>query len=120
LSNYGALLSAIQRYIIRITDSVVKLIAKLTPFICIGFTSAYSARHIENFEDVFSSTISVGVACGTYGGQDCCIQGWWGHPSIGKPKSRWKIIFKWIFKKWDAEAWIGLFCLRIGTGGGHL
>jgi len=24
---------------------------------------------------------------------------------------------KWIFEKWDGEAWIGLISLRIGTGG---
>jgi len=23
-------------------------------------------------------------------------------------------------RKWDVEAWTGLFWLRIGTGGGHL
>jgi hypothetical protein len=30
------------------------------------------------------------------------------------------IILKWIFKKWDREAWIGFILLRIGTGGGRL
>jgi hypothetical protein len=25
------------------------------------------------------------------------------------------IILKWIFKKWDGEAWTGLISLRIGT-----
>ena len=28
-----------------------------------------------------------------------------------------RIILKWIFKKWDEEAWTELICLRIGTGG---
>jgi hypothetical protein len=28
-------------------------------------------------------------------------------------------ILKWIFKKWDEEAWSGLIWLRIGTGGGR-
>ena len=28
-----------------------------------------------------------------------------------------RIILKWIFKKWDEEAWTGLIWLRIGTGG---
>jgi hypothetical protein len=27
------------------------------------------------------------------------------------------VILKWIFKKWDGEAWTGLMWLRIGTGG---
>jgi len=30
-----------------------------------------------------------------------------------------RIILKWIFKKWDGEAWTGLIRLRIGTDGGH-
>jgi len=29
-------------------------------------------------------------------------------------------ILKWIFKKWDGGAWIGLMWLRIGTGEGSL
>jgi len=29
------------------------------------------------------------------------------------------IILKWIFKKWDGDAWPGLLWLRIGTGGGR-
>jgi hypothetical protein len=28
-----------------------------------------------------------------------------------------RIILKWIFKKWDEEAWTGSIWLRIGTGG---
>jgi hypothetical protein len=31
-----------------------------------------------------------------------------------------RIILKWFFKKWDWEAWTGLICIRIGTGGGLL
>jgi len=31
-----------------------------------------------------------------------------------------KIIFKWVYRKWDGEAWTGLFWLRIGTVGGRL
>jgi hypothetical protein len=31
-----------------------------------------------------------------------------------------RIILRWIFRKWDRREWIGLICLRIGTGGGHL
>jgi hypothetical protein len=36
---------------------------------------------------------------------------------LGKPRHRWKIIFKWIFKKWDGEAWTRLIRLGIGKGG---
>ena len=31
-----------------------------------------------------------------------------------------RIILRWIFRKWDVDAWIGSSCLRIGTGGGHV
>jgi hypothetical protein len=30
------------------------------------------------------------------------------------------IILKYIFKKWDGEAWTGLIWLRVGKGGGRL
>jgi hypothetical protein len=33
---------------------------------------------------------------------------------------RRRIILKWIFRKWDGEAWTELIWLRIGTGGGPL
>jgi hypothetical protein len=31
-----------------------------------------------------------------------------------------RIILRWIFRRWDLEAWTGSMWLRIGTGGGHL
>jgi hypothetical protein len=31
-----------------------------------------------------------------------------------------RIILKWIFKRWDWEAWAGLLWLRTGTFGGRL
>ena len=31
-----------------------------------------------------------------------------------------RIILRWIFRKWDVEAWTGSSCLRIGTVGGHV
>ena len=30
----------------------------------------------------------------------------------------WRIILKWVFKKWDGS-WAGLIWLVIGTGGGR-
>jgi hypothetical protein len=38
---------------------------------------------------------------------------------LGRPRCRWGIILKWIFKKLDG-AWTGLSWRRIGTGGGLL
>ena len=31
-----------------------------------------------------------------------------------------RIMLKWIFKTWNAEAWTGLIWPRTGTGGGRL
>ena len=31
-----------------------------------------------------------------------------------------RIILRWVPRKWDLGAWIGLIWLRIGTDGGHL
>ena len=39
----------------------------------------------------------------------------WGHPSLD-----WKIIMRWIFRKWEVSVWTGSGWLRIGTAGGHL
>ena len=40
-----------------------------------------------------------------------------GKRPLGRPG---RIILRWIFRKWDGEAWTGLIWLRIGTGGRHL
>jgi hypothetical protein len=49
---------------------------------------------------------------------------WWGDlkegDHLGDPAVGWRIILKWIFKKWDGGAWTGLSWLRIGTGSGLL
>jgi hypothetical protein len=43
-----------------------------------------------------------------------------GRRPLERPRHRWRIILKWIFKKWDGGTWSGLIWLRIGTGGGLL
>jgi len=40
-----------------------------------------------------------------------------GKRPLGRPRHRWKIILKWIFKKCVGEAWTRLIRLRIGKGG---
>jgi hypothetical protein len=32
----------------------------------------------------------------------------------------WRIILRWILRNWDVEFWTGSSWLRIGTGGRHL
>ena len=39
---------------------------------------------------------------------------------LGRPRHKWKIIFRWIFRKWNVGVWTGSRWVRIGTGGGHL
>ena len=36
------------------------------------------------------------------------------------PVADWRIILRWIYKKWDVGVWAELIWSRIGTGGGHL
>jgi hypothetical protein len=49
---------------------------------------------------------------------------WWGNlrekDHLEDPGVDVRIILRWIFRKWNGGAWIGLIWLRIGTGGGHL
>jgi hypothetical protein len=67
----------------------------------------------------------MGRTCGTYGGEERCIQGFSGE--IRGKETIWKtdvldgrIILKWIFEKLGVGAQTGLIWLRIGTGGGLL
>jgi hypothetical protein len=43
-----------------------------------------------------------------------------GKRPLGRPRHRWGIILRWIFRKWDVGLWTGSVWLRIRTGGGHL
>jgi hypothetical protein len=49
---------------------------------------------------------------------------WVGKPEgkrpLEKPRRRWEIIVRWIFRKWDVRVWTGSSWLRTRTGGGHL
>jgi hypothetical protein len=39
---------------------------------------------------------------------------------LGEPDVDGKMIFRWIFRKWDVGVWTGSSWLRIGKGAGHL
>ena len=43
-----------------------------------------------------------------------------GKKPLGRPRRRWGIILRWIFRKWEVVVGTGWSWLRIGTGGGHL
>jgi len=37
-----------------------------------------------------------------------------------RPRCRWRITLRWIFRKWDVGSWNELIWPRIETGGGLL
>ena len=37
-----------------------------------------------------------------------------------RPRRRWEIILRWIFRKWDVRAWTGSIWLSIETCGENL
>jgi len=49
---------------------------------------------------------------------------WWGNMRdrnyLEDPGTNWRIILRWIFRKWEVGARTGSVWLRIGTGGRHL
>jgi hypothetical protein len=55
------------------------------------------------------------VFCCHYYNKNLRERDYGGHPGIDG-----RIIFRWIFRKWDVGVWTGLSWLRIGTDGGHL
>ena len=44
----------------------------------------------------------------------------WGLEHLKDPGVYWRIILRWIFRKWDVEIWTGSSWLRLGTVGGYL
>jgi len=43
-----------------------------------------------------------------------------GKRPLERPRRRWRIILRWIFRKWEGVVRTGWSWLRIGTAGGHL
>ena len=43
-----------------------------------------------------------------------------GKRPLGRPRHRWEVILRWIFRQWKGVVGTAWSWLRIGTGGGHL
>ena len=43
-----------------------------------------------------------------------------GKDHLGDRGVDWRIILRWIFRKWDVGVWTGFGWLRIEKAGGHL
>jgi hypothetical protein len=70
----------------------------------------------------YEKKIEMGRTCGTYGGEERCIQGFSGGnlregDHLEDPGVDGRIILKWIFERLGGRAQTGSIWLRIGTGG---
>jgi hypothetical protein len=96
-------------------------------------TGEWKKLHNEDFNDLYCSPNIIRViiwrrmrwACNVACMERRGYKGfWWGNlrerDHFEAPGVDGKVTLRWIFKKWDGEAWTGLSWLRIGTGGGHL
>ena len=98
-------------------------------------TGYWRKLHNEELNDLYSSPSIVRVSKSrrmrgaehvTRMGESRCVY----KVLVGKPEGNsplkkklgleGKIILRWIFGKWDMEAWTRSKCLRIGTADGHL
>ena len=65
----------------------------------------------------------MGGVCSTYGGVERYLEGMVKKPegkrTLAMTRSRWEIILRWTFWKYDVGVWTRSIWLRIGTSGGH-
>jgi hypothetical protein len=58
----------------------------------------------------------MGGACSEDGEREACVRLWWGklreRDHWGDPGVGGRIIFGWVFRKWDVGVWSGLGWLR--------
>ena len=65
----------------------------------------------------------MGGTCSAYGGRGVytfLVEKSKGNGQLGRPRHRWRIILRWVFRKWDVGIWTVLSWLMIGTVGGDL
>jgi hypothetical protein len=64
----------------------------------------------------------MGGACSAYGGGErrVLVGKPEGKRPLGRPRRRWRIVSRWILRKWDVAVWTGSDWIRIETGGGYL
>jgi hypothetical protein len=105
---------------------ILKLSSNMNRILFTYFNNGMSCDrlHIIYYLGDWIRKAEIGKSCGTFGGQERCIQGFgwvtWGKENMWKHRHRCETILKWILKKENREAWTGLIWLRIGTGGGCL
>jgi hypothetical protein len=97
-------------------------------------TGEWRKLHNEELKDLYSSPIIVRVITWRrirwagyvtrMGRGEVCTGFRWGNlrerDHLEDPSVDGRIILRWIFRKWDVEAWTGSNWLRIGTVGGRL
>jgi len=59
----------------------------------------------------------MGGSCGTYGGEEKCIQGFGGKTRRKRDHLEGKDIDRRIISKWTERLWTGFMWLRIGVSG---
>ena len=97
-------------------------------------TVEWKRLHNEELNDLYSSPIIVRVIKSRrmiWAGHVACmgekrgVYSMYGRnlrerDHLGKPGIDGRIMFSWVFRKWDVGVWTGSRWLRTGTGGGHL
>jgi len=66
----------------------------------------------------------MGGSCSAYGGgrgvYKILVRNPEGKRPFGRPRRRWGIILRWLFRKWVVGVWTRSSWLRIETNSGHL
>jgi hypothetical protein len=88
-------------------------------FICVNMNSSPTiVRVIKSRKMRWAGNVTrIGEGRGVY---RVLVGGPEGKRPLGRPSVDWRIILRWIFRKWDEGVWTGLSWLGIETVGTHL